>query len=70
LSSNDKEKIEDEVRQVLKWLEGNTLAEREEYDDKLQELQRICSPIMAKLHGSIIKYIIHYNLYCFRVYYE
>ena len=28
----------------------NALAEKEEFDHQLQELQKICSPIMAKIH--------------------
>ena len=52
MASEDKAKVTHEVEEVLKWLETNQLAEREEYEDKLDQLQKVCSPIMAKLHGA------------------
>ena len=50
LSSEDRETAEREVRETLQWVEANQLAEKEEYEHKLEELQRTCSPIMTKLH--------------------
>lgn len=35
---------------MLTWLDGNQLAERDEFEDKLKELQKDCAPIMMKLH--------------------
>ena len=52
LSSSDKETVESQVKEVLNWLDKNSLADKEEYNHKLQEFQRVCSPIMAKLHGG------------------
>lgn len=37
---------------VITWLETNTLADKEEFDDKLKDLQKECSPIMTKLHQT------------------
>uniref|UniRef100_A0A1I8MY22 Hsp70 protein n=1 Tax=Musca domestica TaxID=7370 RepID=A0A1I8MY22_MUSDO len=37
---------------TIKWLDANTLAEKEEYDDKMKDLTKICTPIMTKLHGA------------------
>lgn len=52
LSKGDKNKALDACNETLNWLERNTLAEKEEYNDKYKELQRICSPVMTKLHKS------------------
>jgi len=52
LGSEDKQKIEEEVGKVLSWVEKNQLAEKEEYEHKLEELQKICTPIMTKLHTA------------------
>ena len=52
LSSDDQQKVKSEVDQVLSWVESNQLAEKEEYEHKMEELQKICSPIMAKLHRA------------------
>ena len=41
-----------EVDEALRWLDSNQLAEKEEYEDKYQQLQKVCTPIMAKLHGA------------------
>ncbi|XP_050312207.1 heat shock protein 70 A1-like [Anthonomus grandis grandis] len=52
LSPDDKATVQRECENSLKWLDSNTLAEKEEFEDKQKELQRICSPIMAKLYGG------------------
>ncbi|XP_022904216.2 heat shock protein 68-like [Onthophagus taurus] len=52
LDENDKSTVRRECDDSLKWLEGNMLAEREEYEDKQKQLAGICSPIMMKLHGG------------------
>ncbi|XP_028134226.1 heat shock protein 70 A1-like [Diabrotica virgifera virgifera] len=50
LSSEDKSAIERACESCLKWLDSNTLADKEEYEDKQKELTRVCSPIMTKLY--------------------
>ncbi len=50
MSGEDREKLNEEVDRVLKWLESNQLAEREEFEHLLEEVQKSCSPLMAKLH--------------------
>ena len=52
LSDNDKEQANRECEQAVKWLDNNTLAEKDEYEHKLDELQKLCSPLMMKLHGG------------------
>lgn len=37
---------------VITWLETNTLADKEEFEDKLKDLQKECSPVMTKLHQA------------------
>ena len=52
LQKDDKEKVEKKIEEVLSWLEKNGLANKEEYKYELEELQRVCSPVMAQLHGK------------------
>ena len=52
LSSEDKERVNSESNKVLSWVESNQLAEKEEFEHQMEELQKTCSPIMAKLHGQ------------------
>nr|AXU24955.1 heat shock protein 70-1 [Cyrtorhinus lividipennis] len=50
LSSTDKEAARSKCDEALRWLDNNSLAEKEEYQHKLQELQRECVDFMKKLH--------------------
>lgn len=50
LSPDDKQKIEKAVEETIQWLEGNQLAEVEEFEDRQKELEGICNPIIAKMY--------------------
>lgn len=50
LTDSDKKVVQDKCSDVLKWLDANQLAEKEEFEDKLKSLQKDCQPIMMKLH--------------------
>ncbi|CAG5058379.1 unnamed protein product [Parnassius apollo] len=52
LSEADKSTARRECDDALKWLDNNTLADQEEYEHRLKELQRVCSPVMSKMHGA------------------
>ena len=52
ISPTDKDLVEGKVKDILAWIDRNTLAEKLEYEHQLEELQKVCSPVMAKLHGS------------------
>ena len=52
LSNEDKEAAKKKCEETLSWLDTNSLAEKEEFEDKLQEVQKFCSPLMAKMHGQ------------------
>ncbi|KAM0005019.1 putative Heat shock protein 70 family [Helianthus debilis subsp. tardiflorus] len=50
LPEADKKKVEDAVEEAIKWLDGNQLAEAEEFEDKMKELEGVCNPIIAKMY--------------------
>jgi heat shock protein 1/8 len=52
MNASDKETVTRECDSCLQWLDSNTLADKEEYEDKQKQLTSICSPIMAKLYQS------------------
>ncbi|CAG5058421.1 unnamed protein product [Parnassius apollo] len=52
LSESDKSTARRECDDALKWLDNNNLADQDEYEHRLKELQRVCSPIMSKMHGA------------------
>lgn len=37
---------------MVRWLESNGLATKEEFEHQQQELSRECSPLMAKIHAA------------------
>ncbi|KAK8780719.1 hypothetical protein V5799_017940 [Amblyomma americanum] len=50
LDAADKQKVLSKCEEVINWIDRNTLAEKEEYDDKMKDMQQVCTPIMTKLH--------------------
>jgi len=52
LDPDDKQKMESEVEKAIEWLDSNQLAETDEFEDKLKELEGICNPIMSKLYQA------------------
>ncbi|KAF7268837.1 heat shock 70 kDa protein cognate 2-like [Rhynchophorus ferrugineus] len=50
LSESDKKLVEDKCSTALQWLDSNQLAEKDEFEDKLKELQQDVQPVMMKLH--------------------
>ncbi|KAL3202492.1 hypothetical protein MRX96_042463 [Rhipicephalus microplus] len=50
LSSSEKDSVLTKCRETISWIDGNSLAEKEEYEHRLKELQQACMPIMSKMH--------------------
>eukprot|EP01112_Ceratiomyxa_fruticulosa_P007966 TRINITY_DN2070_c0_g2_i3.p1 TRINITY_DN2070_c0_g2~~TRINITY_DN2070_c0_g2_i3.p1 ORF type:complete len:656 (-),score=181.90 TRINITY_DN2070_c0_g2_i3:104-2071(-) len=50
IDASDKSAIEKAVDEAVKWLDSNQTANKEEYDFKLSELEKIVNPIMTKLY--------------------
>ncbi|XP_038890979.1 heat shock 70 kDa protein [Benincasa hispida] len=50
LNPEDKQKIERSVEETIEWLDRNQLAEVDELEDKLKELEGVCNPIIAKMY--------------------
>ncbi|KNC85609.1 hsp70-like protein [Sphaeroforma arctica JP610] len=52
LSEDDKKVINDKCEEILKWLDLNQTAEKEEFEHHQKELEGICNPIMSKLYAG------------------
>ncbi|CAL8463909.1 g3444 [Coccomyxa elongata] len=52
LDKDDLDKIEKEVDEAISWLDANQLAETEELEHKLKELEGVCSPIISKMYAG------------------
>jgi len=50
LTPGDKKKIEDAIDEAIAWLDTNQLAEADEFEDKMKELENVCNPIIAKMY--------------------
>merc|ERR1719488_142209 len=46
----DKETIEKALEEANEWLDDNQEAEKEDFDEKLKEVQDACSPIISKVY--------------------
>jgi len=52
ISESDKTTILDKCNEVIRWLDANQLAEKEEYEHKQKELEALCNPIITKMYQS------------------
>ncbi|MGH0153901.1 UNVERIFIED_CONTAM: hypothetical protein FKN15_044892 [Acipenser sinensis] len=50
ISEDDKKQIIDKCNQAISWLDKNQMAEKEEYEHQLKELEKVCNPIISKLY--------------------
>merc|ERR1712153_71291 len=50
IADDDKSQIEEAVKDTLDWLDDNQNAEKEEYEDKLKEMEAVCNPIVSKVY--------------------
>jgi len=50
LSSDDKAKLEKAINETISWLEKNDAAEKQEYEGKQKDLEKICNPVIAKIY--------------------
>ncbi|KAJ6341180.1 hypothetical protein OIU78_009369 [Salix suchowensis] len=50
LDPADKQKIEKEIEETIDWLDRNQLAEVDEFEDRLKELEGLCNPIISKMY--------------------
>jgi len=52
LSDEDKETLEEIVKTTTEWIDENSSAEKEEFDDKQKEVEKTVNPIMSKLYAA------------------
>ncbi|KAK4366024.1 hypothetical protein RND71_013904 [Anisodus tanguticus] len=50
LESDEKEKIEAATKEALEWLDDNQSAEKEDYEEKLKEVEAVCNPIITAVY--------------------
>lgn len=50
LSEEDKEKIEEVLKETLEWLEENVNAEKDDYEEKLKDVESVCNPVIKSVY--------------------
>jgi heat shock protein 5 len=53
LDSEDKSAISDAISDAQDWLNANADAEKDDFEDKLKELQSVCDPIISKVYQGM-----------------
>jgi len=52
LSDEDKETLEEVVKTTTEWIDENTSAEKDDFDEKQKEVEKVVNPIMSKLYAA------------------
>jgi len=52
LSEADRKTILDKCADIIRWLDSNQLADKEEFEHKQKEIEGVCTPIITKLYQS------------------
>lgn len=50
ISEDDKKKVEEKCNEVIRWLDSNHTAEKEEFEHQQKELESVCNPIITKMY--------------------
>jgi len=52
IPETDRKTVMDKCNDVIRWLDANQLAEKEEFEDKQKELEKVCNPIITKMYAA------------------
>lgn len=50
LAEQDRVRVMEKCQEVISWLDRNQMAEKEEFEHKQKELEKLCNPIITKLY--------------------
>ncbi|VAH54514.1 unnamed protein product [Triticum turgidum subsp. durum] len=52
MDDGDREKVREAAREAIDWLEANPEADKDDYVEKLKQLEDVCSPAFATAYGN------------------
>lgn len=52
IADGDRKRIADKCNEIIKWLDTNATATKEEFERKLKDAEKTCKPIITKFYGS------------------
>lgn len=50
IDTDDKEKIENTLKEALEWLDDNQNADKDDFAEKLKEVEALCNPIIRQVY--------------------
>jgi len=50
ISDQDRQTVLDKVSETLRWLDSNSMAEKDEFEHQRKELEAVCNPLFSKLY--------------------
>ena len=50
ISAEDKKELQDMIDETLDWMDSNPEADKEDYDEKLKEVEQVANPIMRNVY--------------------
>jgi heat shock protein 5 len=53
IDSDDKERIKTVLKEALEWLDNNQNAEKDNYEEKLKEVEEVCNPVIKQVIKSV-----------------
>jgi len=52
IPDSDRQTIMEKCTETIQWLDANQLAEKEEYEHRQKEVEKVCSPIITKMYEA------------------
>jgi len=52
IGEEDKQTVEDTIKEAIEWLEANQSADKEEFDAQYKQVEKVVQPIFSKLYGN------------------
>lgn len=52
ISAEDKKELQDMIDETLDWMESNPESDKEDYDEKLKEVEQVANPIMRNVYSG------------------
>merc|ERR1711937_191335 len=52
ISAEDKKELQDMIDETLDWMDSNPEAEKDDYDEKMKEVEQIANPIMRNVYAG------------------
>ncbi|KAG7171434.1 Heat shock 70 kDa protein cognate 4-like 2, partial [Homarus americanus] len=52
IPDSDRTSIVDKCNETIQWLDSNQLAEKDEYEHRQKELEKLCNPIITKMYAA------------------